>query len=87
MWCVAELTEDYIAKMEDVLEVYERPYDPEEPVVCLDENGSLTRFHFNDWPLFQELRKRPDFAAFLDTKTDAVAPVAAQTAPPAQEHQ
>src|SRR5215831_12464933 len=23
--------------MEDVLEVYERPYDPREPVVCLDE--------------------------------------------------
>ena len=25
---VADLDEDYIAKMEDVLEVYERPYDP-----------------------------------------------------------
>jgi len=37
MWCVPELNEEYIAKMEDVLEVYERPYDPEEPVVCLDE--------------------------------------------------
>jgi hypothetical protein len=37
MWCVAELNEDYISKMEDVLEVYERPYDPREPVVCLDE--------------------------------------------------
>ena len=37
MWCVAELNKDYIAKMEDVLEVYERPYDPQEPVVCLDE--------------------------------------------------
>ena len=23
--------------MEDVLEVYERPYDPKRPVVCLDE--------------------------------------------------
>jgi len=37
MWCVAELDEDYIAKMEDVLERYEQPYDPKEPVVCLDE--------------------------------------------------
>jgi len=37
MWCVAELNKDYIAKMEDVLEVYERPYNPQEPVVCLDE--------------------------------------------------
>jgi transposase len=37
MWCVAELNEDYIAKMEDVLETYEKPYDPQEPAVCLDE--------------------------------------------------
>jgi hypothetical protein len=34
---VAELDDDYIAKMEDVLETYEQPYDPQEPVVCLDE--------------------------------------------------
>jgi hypothetical protein len=37
MWCIAELTPEYIGKMEDVLEVYERPYDPAGPVVCLDE--------------------------------------------------
>jgi hypothetical protein len=37
MWCVADLNETYIRKMEDVLETYEKPYDPSEPVVCLDE--------------------------------------------------
>jgi len=37
MWCVAELNEDYITNMEDVLETYERPYASKEPVVCLDE--------------------------------------------------
>ncbi len=37
MWCVADLNEDYVGKMEDVLETYEKPYDPNEPVVCLDE--------------------------------------------------
>jgi hypothetical protein len=37
MWCVAELDDEYIRKMEDVLETYEKPYDPSEPVVCLDE--------------------------------------------------
>jgi DDE superfamily endonuclease len=37
MWCVADLNEAYIAKMEDVLERYEQSYDPKEPVVCLDE--------------------------------------------------
>ena len=34
---MAELNEDYIAKMENVLETYERPYDAQQPVVCLDE--------------------------------------------------
>jgi hypothetical protein len=37
MWCVADLNDDYIARMEDVLETYERPYNPVQPVVCLDE--------------------------------------------------
>jgi hypothetical protein len=37
MWCVAELDAEYIAKMEDVLALYERPYRRQEPVVCLDE--------------------------------------------------
>ena len=37
MWVVADLDDDYITKMEDVLELYERPYDQEPPVVCLDE--------------------------------------------------
>jgi hypothetical protein len=37
MWCVAELNEDYIAKMEDVVETYEQPYHPHQPGVCLDE--------------------------------------------------
>lgn len=33
----------YIAKMEDVLEVYQRPYDPRYPVVCVDEVGKELR--------------------------------------------
>jgi hypothetical protein len=37
MWCVAELDDDYIEKMEDVLATYEKPYRAAEPVVCLDE--------------------------------------------------
>jgi hypothetical protein len=37
MWVVADLDDAYTAKMEDVLETYEQPYDPQEPVVCLDE--------------------------------------------------
>ena len=29
----------FVAAMEDILEVYQRPYDPERPVVCLDESS------------------------------------------------
>jgi len=37
MWCVAELDEEYIARMEDVLGLYEKPLSASEPVVCIDE--------------------------------------------------
>ena len=60
MWCVAELNEDYIAEMEDVLEVDERPYDPQqEPVVCLDESPSPCMPRF-DAPCPLNRAARPD---------------------------
>ena len=37
MWCVAELDEEYIRRMEDVLALYEKPISEQEPVVCVDE--------------------------------------------------
>ena len=38
MWCACqEINTEFVARMEDVLELYARPYRPKEPVVCLDE--------------------------------------------------
>ena len=37
MWCIPELTDEYIRYMESVLKVYERAYNPSLPVICLDE--------------------------------------------------
>jgi transposase len=37
MWCVAKLDKEYIARMEEVLAVYEKPLSEREPVVCVDE--------------------------------------------------
>jgi hypothetical protein len=37
MWCVPELDDEYIERMEEVLGTYEQPHNPAEPVVCLDE--------------------------------------------------
>src|SRR5947207_12819518 len=39
MWCIPKVTEAYIKNMLDVLEVYERTYDPKRPVICLDEKS------------------------------------------------
>lgn len=37
-WCIPpKENEDFIAHMEDILDVYEKPYDPEIPVICMDE--------------------------------------------------
>jgi hypothetical protein len=37
MWCIPEADANYVACMEDVLEQYEQPYDPQRPLVCYDE--------------------------------------------------
>lgn len=40
MWCVPKLTEKFIQKMDDVLDVYALDYDPLKPVVCMDEKST-----------------------------------------------
>jgi hypothetical protein len=37
MWCVPELDEEYVERMEDILDLLEKPVDSREPVVALDE--------------------------------------------------
>lgn len=51
-WCLpvrynskSSSTAKFVAKMEDVLSVYERPYDPAYPVVCMDEKNKELRGH------------------------------------------
>ena len=40
MWCIPpEADCEFVAAMEDVLEVYHRPYDARRPQVCLDESS------------------------------------------------
>ena len=34
-----EASETFVAAMEDVLEIYQRPQDPAHPVVCVDETS------------------------------------------------
>jgi hypothetical protein len=36
-WCIAKADAAFLAKREDVLDIYARPYDERYPVVCFDE--------------------------------------------------
>jgi transposase len=37
MWCIPTVNAEYVARMEDVLDLYAAPPDPQRPVVCFDE--------------------------------------------------
>jgi transposase len=38
MWCIPKLDGEYVARMEDVLDLYAETPDPQRPVVCFDES-------------------------------------------------
>ncbi|WP_249147784.1 IS630 family transposase, partial [Bradyrhizobium jicamae] len=38
MWCIPQVDGDYVARMEDVLDLYAEAPDPKHPVVCFDES-------------------------------------------------
>jgi len=37
MWCIPKVDAEYVARMEDILDLYEEPSDPERPLVNFDE--------------------------------------------------
>jgi transposase len=40
MWCIPQVDAEYVARMEDVLDLYAEAPDPKRPVVCFDESPS-----------------------------------------------
>jgi hypothetical protein len=38
MWCIPQVDGEYVARMEDVLDLYAEESDPKRPVVCFDES-------------------------------------------------
>jgi len=37
MWCIPQASAEYVACLEEVLDLYEQPYDPRYPLICYDE--------------------------------------------------
>ena len=40
-WAIPTVSPRFVAKLEDILAVYQRPPDPRFPLVCLDEKGTV----------------------------------------------
>lgn len=61
-WCIAKPSARFVAKMEDVLEVYTRPYDAKRPVVCLDEKSKeLHGTPHGESPMQQGKERRQEY--------------------------
>jgi hypothetical protein len=57
-----EADAEFVAGMEDVLEVYEKPYDPQCPVICMDEQPvQLLKETRKPIPATKEHGKRVDY--------------------------
>lgn len=39
MWCVPKITPEFIERMEAVITLYQKPFNPEQPVICVDEKS------------------------------------------------
>ncbi len=39
-WCISQMNGEFVAAIEDVLDLYAEPYDPKRPVVCFDETST-----------------------------------------------
>src|SRR5215471_16444804 len=55
MWCIPQVDAEYVARMEDVLDLYAEAPDPKRPVVCFDESptqliGEVRRRTFGRCP-------------------------------------
>jgi hypothetical protein len=62
MWCIPKTSAEYVACMEDVLDVYELPYDRLRPQVCYDEwRRALIGETRSSLPAQPGKRKRVDY--------------------------
>ena len=39
MWCIAQITPEYRERMYRLLDLYAEEYDPDHPVICVDEKS------------------------------------------------
>ena len=61
MWCIPKVDGDYVARMEDVLDLYAETPDPLRPVICFDESPTQLIGEVREpIPAKPAARSRPD---------------------------
>ena len=60
---------DFVANMENVLDVYKRPYDETHPVICMDESPKTFTISFNECLRFLLSNNFSNFAHWLSVKS------------------
>ena len=62
MRCIPKINSEYLQRMEDIITTYSRPYDPDEPVVCIDEKPvQLLEETKPSLPMKEKYGKRIDY--------------------------
>lgn len=62
MWCIPKVDTEYVARMEDVLDLYTQPVDAAHPVVCFDETPvQLIGEARQPWPAKPGTLRRIDY--------------------------
>ena len=62
MWCIPKVDTEYVARMEDVLDLYTQPAEPKCPVVCFDETPvQLIGETRQPWPAKPGTLRRIDY--------------------------
>lgn len=61
-WCIPEASARFVAQMEDILSIYQQPYDAKRPQVCLDEiHKNLRDTPKGEIPMEKGQAKRVDY--------------------------
>ena len=61
-WCIPKPSARFVAQMEDILDVYQRPYDPKRPQVCVDEIQKVLRSTpLGELPMAKGKLRREDY--------------------------
>jgi len=45
MWCIGTITAEYRKRMYAILALYEKPYNPQRPMICMDEKSKQLLAH------------------------------------------